>query len=49
MVIITGFLADITINSFAAIIGLTFNTYGALGFAVIFYLIGNEGVSLYNN
>jgi phage-related holin len=49
MIIITGYLADISINHFAIVIGLSFNTYGALGFAVIFYLIGNEGISLYEN
>lgn len=49
MIVITGYLADITINHFASIIGLNFITHGALGFAVIFYLIGNEGLSLYEN
>lgn len=49
MIVTTGYLTDITINSFANLIGLDFNTYGALGFAVIFYLIGNEGLSLLSN
>jgi toxin secretion/phage lysis holin len=49
MIITTGYLTDITINSFASIIGINFNTYGALGFCVIFYLIGNEGISLFEN
>jgi toxin secretion/phage lysis holin len=49
MIIITGYLSDITINAFTAIIGIDFNTFGALGFAVVFYLIGNEGVSLFTN
>lgn len=49
MIIVTGYLSDISINAFAAMIGLDFNTYGALGFAVVFYLIGNEGVSLFEN
>lgn len=49
MIIITGYLSDITINAFTAIIGIDFNTFGALGFAVVFYLIGNEGISLFTN
>jgi hypothetical protein len=49
MIVISGYLTDITINAFANLIGIDFNTYGALGFAVIFYLIGNEGVSLFTN
>lgn len=49
MIITTGYLTDITINSFTNLIGIDFNTYGALGFCVIFYLIGNEGISLYEN
>lgn len=49
MVIVTGYLTDITINAFATMIGISFNTFGALGFSVVFYLIGNEGLSLYEN
>ena len=49
VIIVTGYLADITITVFAHKAGLDFNTYGALGFAVTFYLIGNEGVSVYTN
>ena len=30
-------------------LGLGLTTYGALGFAIVFYLIGNEGVSVYTN
>jgi len=49
MIICVGYLADITIMTFAHKLGLDINTYGALGFAVTFYLIGNEGVSIYTN
>jgi toxin secretion/phage lysis holin len=49
MIIVTAYLADLSITLFAKKIGLDFQTYGSLGFAVTFYLIGNEGVSLYTN
>lgn len=49
MILATGYLSDILINSFAIKLGLSFCTHGALGFAVAFYLIGNEGISLYMN
>ena len=49
MLVVCGFLADITVISFSASVGVPINTHGALGFAVMFYLIGNEGVSVYTN
>lgn len=49
MILISGYLADISVNYFAKVLDLGFETYGSLGMVVIFYLIGNEGVSLYTN
>jgi toxin secretion/phage lysis holin len=49
MILISGYLADISVNYFAKYLNLGFETYGSLGMVVIFYLIGNEGVSLYTN
>jgi phage-related holin len=49
ILIVCGYLADLTITTVAVQLGLGFTTYGALGFAVVFYLVGNEGVSVYTN
>jgi toxin secretion/phage lysis holin len=49
IILVSGYLLDITVNTFAHKVGVDFNTFGSLGFAVTFYLIGNEGMSLYTN
>lgn len=49
MILATSFLADFSINYMMQKTGIGFKTYGSLGFVLTFYLIGNEGISLYKN
>lgn len=49
MIIATGYLADFLVNYLVNKLGLNFKTYGSLGFVIVFYLIGNEGISLYKH
>ena len=46
MILATGYLVDYLINYLIKQIGLDFQTYGSFGFVVMFYLLGNEGISL---
>jgi toxin secretion/phage lysis holin len=49
MIVAVGFLADYVVQIVAEEASIGFSTGGVLGLAVVFYLIGNEGLSLARN
>lgn len=49
ILVMTGFLTDYIISTTSVDLGLDIKTNGFIGFIVVFYLIGNEGLSVLNN